>query len=120
MGRRNVRAASTDSAAAWRGIGLARSVSAIRRNWPSTSASPIRIRPLATAIVPEMMSVLPRLKALIGIPNPIVTKPTAVGHEADSQQNESHRVSVPYQYAGGSHIGYQIVTAFRVIRKNLP
>ena len=40
--------------------------------------------------------------------------------QANSQQNESHRVSVPYQYAGGSHNDYQIVTAFRVIRKNLP
>ena len=47
-------------------------------------------------------------------------KPNGGGDEADSQQNESHRVSVPYRYAGGSHIGYQSVAAFRYIRKNLP
>ncbi len=53
------------------------SASAIRRNWPTTTASAIRMRPLVTAIVPEMISVLPRLKALIGMPNPTVTKPAA-------------------------------------------
>jgi len=51
--------------------------SRIRRNCPSTSAKPIRIMPLANATVPETMSVFPRLKALIGIPNPIATEPTA-------------------------------------------
>ena len=40
--------------------------------------------------------------------------------EANGQQNESHRVSVPYQHAVGCHTGYQSVAAFRVIRKNLP
>jgi hypothetical protein len=42
------------------------------------------------------------------------------GQQADSQQNESHRVSVPYKYAGNSHISYQNVAACRIIRKNWP
>ena len=69
-------------------------------------------------IVPAMMSVLPRLNALIGIPNPIVTKPAAVASRPTTNRTDIHRLSVPYQSRGG-HNDYEIVTAFRFIRKNV-
>ncbi len=55
--------------------GWAEIASATRRSCPATMPRPIMIRPPTTAVVPALISVFPKLNSLIGIPNPIMTRP---------------------------------------------
>jgi hypothetical protein len=78
------------------------------------------MRPVATDRVPARMRVLPKLNALIGMPNPIVTNPAAVASRPTT--NNTSVICFPSlnQNAGGGHRNYQIVTAIRIVRKNIP
>ncbi len=65
-------------AAAWRATGRTASNSAIRFSCRIQAASPRVTRPPTTATLPATISVFPRLKALIGMPNPMVRNPAAM------------------------------------------
>ena len=57
--------------------GCVASVSAIRRNWLTTAPIPIIMRPLTVAVVPAMISVVPKLNSRTGMPYPIIPTPAA-------------------------------------------
>src|SRR5262245_17300928 len=71
--------ASTGSAAraAGRATGRVFDASPTRPSSLTTAARPIRIKPPVSPVTPVMMSVVPRVNSLIGIPNPIAATPAA-------------------------------------------
>jgi hypothetical protein len=46
-------------------------------------------------MVPEMMSVFPKLSALLGMPNPMVTKPAAIAARPNANRTRFIGFSVP-------------------------